>query len=69
MRPQGDRALDPEELARQVRKVGIAAVSADSIEAGLDILIKKASKEDTILAVGSLYMIGPVRKACGLEDE
>ena len=69
VRPQGDRALDPEKLAREVKKNGVDAVSSDSIEAGLDILLKKASKKDTILAVGSLYMIGPVRKACGLEDE
>ena len=69
VRPQGDRALDPETLAEEVTKIGVKATAANGIETGLSILLDKASKDDVILAVGSLYMIGPVRKACGLEDE
>jgi dihydrofolate synthase/folylpolyglutamate synthase len=66
--PQGDRALDPEELAAQVRKAGVPATAAGTIEQGFDILHKKASKRDVILAAGSLYMIGPVRRVCGFAD-
>ncbi|MFC1833717.1 bifunctional folylpolyglutamate synthase/dihydrofolate synthase [Thermodesulfobacteriota bacterium] len=66
--PQGDRALDPEELAKVVRETGVPTITADTIEAGLRILLEKASENDLILAAGSLYMIGPVRRECGLQD-
>jgi dihydrofolate synthase/folylpolyglutamate synthase len=66
--PQGDRALDPEELAAVVRNLGIPAAAAGTIEEGFGLLRNKASEKDVILAAGSLYMIGPVRRACGIED-
>lgn len=67
--PQGDRALDPADLAVEVEKLGVPALVAPGIEAGLSMLVDAAKPEDVILAAGSLYMIGPVRRACGLSDE
>jgi dihydrofolate synthase/folylpolyglutamate synthase len=67
--PQGARALDPEKLALLVRKKGIPANSISDIAKGFEMLAKKAEEHDVILAAGSLYMIGPVRRACGIGDE
>lgn len=67
--PQGDRALDPEELASEVRALGVTATTARSILEGFQMLKAKATAEDVILAAGSLYMIGPVRRACGIQDD
>lgn len=66
--PQGSRALDPQELAELVTSLGVQATSAQSIPEGFAMLRGKAAPEDVILAAGSLYMIGPVRQACGAED-
>ena len=67
--PQGPRALDPAELASLISKRGIPVISAASISEGFDMLLKKAKKQDVLLAAGSLYMIGPVRRACGFKDD
>lgn len=67
--PQGDRALDPEKLACEVRAQGIPARAASDIVKGFELLVEKAGANDVILASGSLYMIGPIRRACGLPDE
>jgi dihydrofolate synthase/folylpolyglutamate synthase len=69
VKAQGDRALDPEVLAEEVRSCGTRAKTAETIEQGFDQLFARASAQDVIVATGSLYMIGPVRKACGLADE
>jgi dihydrofolate synthase / folylpolyglutamate synthase len=66
--PQGDRALDPDELAEQVRACGVPTTASRDITEGFQLLLKKASKKDVIVAAGSLYMIGPVRRACGIGD-
>ena len=67
--PQGDRALNEQELSELVNTYGVPADTAASIAEGFDRLMAKASPEDVILAAGSLYMIGPVRRCCGLADE
>ena len=67
--PQGARALDPEELALLVRKKGIPANSVPDIAEGFEMLAQKAKESDVVLAAGSLYMIGPVRRACGIADD
>ncbi len=67
--PQGDRRLPPETLATVVRSMGIPASTALTIEDGYKKLEAHAGADDVILAAGSLYMIGPVRKACGIGDE
>lgn len=69
VRPQGDRALDPEVLAALVRDVGIPARTAPGIREGFASLLLEASRKDVLVAAGSLYMIGPVRRACGIGDE
>jgi dihydrofolate synthase / folylpolyglutamate synthase len=68
VRPQGDRAMDPEDLADHVKRYGIPAQVSEDIVMGLRMLEERASENDVILAAGSLYMIGPVRRACGLKD-
>lgn len=67
--PQGNRALDPEELAERVRACEVPASTSKDIAKGFQLLLEKASKEDVIVAAGSLYMIGPVRRACGIGDD
>jgi dihydrofolate synthase/folylpolyglutamate synthase len=67
--PQGYRALDPEHAASLARSHGIPATAAVSIEDGFRILRSEAGETDRIIAAGSLYMIGPVRSACGVGDE
>lgn len=67
--PQGNRALDPHELAAHVRERGVQARAFGDIAQGFDQLMGLAGPEDVVLATGSLYMIGPVRRACGVSDE
>ncbi|MEJ2715886.1 MAG: cyanophycin synthetase, partial [Deltaproteobacteria bacterium] len=67
--PQGDRALDAEQLASRVRELGVPVTVSETIEHGFGMLLQKASRDDVVLAAGSLYMIGPVRRACGLGEE
>jgi len=67
--PQGDRALDPEKLAELVREMGVPVSVAQSIEEGFHKALGKAGRNDLVLATGSLYMIGPIRRACGWVDE
>jgi dihydrofolate synthase/folylpolyglutamate synthase len=67
--PQGNRALNPQELAEHLRDLGVEARVFSSITEGFESLLAKASSADVILAAGSLYMIGPVRRACGLSED
>lgn len=67
--PQGDRALDPGDLAEVVKELGVRAESTPDILEGFRLLVDRAAPDDVILAAGSLYMIGPVRRGCGLPDE
>ena len=67
--PESERAIDPEELAAMVRRRGVSANWASDITEGFEMLKRKAREEDVILVTGSLYVIGPIRKACGLADE
>jgi len=67
--PQSNRAADPEELAAAVRELGVPASSCGDIEEGFRKLKERAHKSDVIVAAGSLYMIGPVRRACGIGDQ
>ena len=67
--PHSDRSMEPEALAELVRAHGVPAQVADSIEKGFETLLAHAGKNDLIVAAGSLYMIGPVRRACGINDE
>jgi len=67
--PQGDRALASAALSQFVRTLGIPGSTAATIADGFRQLLAKAAEDDLIVATGSLYMIGPVRRACGIADE
>jgi dihydrofolate synthase / folylpolyglutamate synthase len=67
--PQGDRSLDAESLASAVGRHGVPVRAAAGIEEGFAMLMERAGFNDLILATGSLYMIGPVRRACGIADD
>jgi len=67
--PHSDRSMEPEALCKLVRQTGAPAAPMDSIENGFGTLFEQAGKDDVIVAAGSLYMIGPVRRACGKDDE
>jgi dihydrofolate synthase/folylpolyglutamate synthase len=67
--PQGNRALEPQVLARLIQNMGVPARSAPTINQGFDLLLQEASEQDVVLAAGSLYMIGPVRRTCGIADQ
>lgn len=67
--PQGNRALDPAMLADEFARHGISARIAPTVEEGFRDVMEIAEPGDVVLAVGSLYMIGPVRRECGLPDE
>ncbi|MGC8660840.1 MAG: bifunctional folylpolyglutamate synthase/dihydrofolate synthase, partial [Desulfomonilaceae bacterium] len=67
--PQSDRSVKPEALCKLVRDSGTDAFPVDSIENGFWALREQADRNDVIVAAGSLYMIGPVRRACGKKDE
>lgn len=67
--PQSNRALEPRELLDLAARPGIAVDYRDTIEGGFRHLLSKAGRKDVVVAAGSLYMIGPVRSACGYDDE
>lgn len=67
--PQSNRAVDPEELAAAVSELGVPASSCGEIEEGFRRLKERANRSDVIVAAGSLYMIGPVRRVCGIGDQ
>jgi dihydrofolate synthase/folylpolyglutamate synthase len=66
--PQSNRALDPEELFGLVGTFGVPVAHRERIEDGFQYLVSRAGREDIVVAAGSLYMIGPVRSACGYHD-
>jgi len=67
--PQSNRALEPRELSVLAARPGIAVDYRNSIEEGFRHLFSKAGRDDVVVAAGSLYMIGPVRIACGCDNE
>lgn len=67
--PESDRSLASQDMADTFSRLGVTSYSADSIQEGFRRLLEMAHDDDLILAAGSLYMIGPVRRLCGLTDE
>lgn len=67
--PMGNRAVAPEKLAGLIHALGIPASWSRDIIEGFEKLFAKASTKDLVLATGSLYMIGPVRRACGFRED
>lgn len=61
--PDNPRALKGEQLASWIQKSGFYAVTAcNSVEQGIQLLLKNAGKEEVICGFGSLYMAGAIRK-------
>lgn len=67
--PRSDRSVDSGELSELFSELGVSSSFATSIEEGFTRLMEMADADDLIVAAGSLYMIGPIRKLCGHKDE
>lgn len=60
--PDNSRAMPSEELANLIREKGIKATACSSIQDGVNEAIKLSGKDGIVCAIGSLYMVGDVRK-------
>lgn len=58
--PQNPRAMDSRELAEEISLRGISAKACGSVTDGVKTVFAEASRQDTICALGSLYMYGEV---------
>ncbi|MCI5759767.1 MAG: bifunctional folylpolyglutamate synthase/dihydrofolate synthase [Eubacterium sp.] len=56
------RALDPEQLARELREAGYTAEACGSIEEATDKALKNSTEKDVICSFGSLYYVGRIRE-------
>ena len=66
--PNCPRALDAVDYAKHLAKYGKSVVSCGSIAEGVALAREKAkAKNGVAVAVGSLYMAGPIRDCFGLE--
>lgn len=63
--PDSPRAMTDEALAEEIRSLGGEAEAAGTAESGVKRMLDQAQPEDVLLAIGSLYMAGDVRKAMG----
>lgn len=63
VRPESPRAMPAEELADRVRRYHIPACACSSVEEGLRIAAMAAGPDGTVCALGSLYLVGEVRRA------
>ncbi|MGI6055716.1 MAG: bifunctional folylpolyglutamate synthase/dihydrofolate synthase [Bilifractor sp.] len=61
------RALDPEQLARELRDAGYTAEARDSIEEATDEALRNCTKDDVICSFGSLYYVGRIREHLNTE--
>lgn len=61
--PPNPRALSAEDLAKQLSRFGKPVWAADSVAAGVRKAIELAGPDGTVLAFGSLYMVGDIRAA------
>lgn len=60
--PDNQRAMPSSDLANLIREKGVKATPCLSIEEGVMEAINRAGSEGIVCAVGSLYMIGDIRK-------
>jgi len=60
--PDNPRALSAEDLARVIQEKGVFSIVNDSIGNAVDKAFERAQKDDVIVALGSLYMIGDIKK-------
>ena len=60
--PDNPRALPADELAKIIEEKGVTAIANETIGDAVDRAFERAAKDDVIVALGSLYMIGDVKK-------
>ena len=64
--PDNPRALNADVLAAMLQERGLNAVSCGSVEEGVARAIELAGDNGIVCALGSLYLLGDVRKALGV---
>ncbi|MCZ6515092.1 MAG: bifunctional folylpolyglutamate synthase/dihydrofolate synthase [Acidobacteria bacterium] len=62
-RPHLPRAISPQELARTARSLPTSFVIEDDPAKALDLALRESDADDVILVVGSLFLVGEVRRA------
>jgi dihydrofolate synthase/folylpolyglutamate synthase len=60
--PDNPRALSAVDLAKIIQEKGVPAIVNDTVGGAVDKAFERASKDDVIVALGSLYMIGDIKK-------
>lgn len=63
VRPESPRAMPAEELAALVNRYGVPAVPCAGVAAGLQAAAETAGADGAVCALGSLYLVGEVRRA------
>lgn len=66
VRPESPRAMPAEELAALVNRYGVPAVPCAGVAAGLQAAAEAAGAHGAVCALGSLYLVGEVRRAADL---
>lgn len=66
VRPESPRAMPAEELAALVNRYGVPAVPCAGVGAGLQAAAEAAGADGAVCALGSLYLVGEVRRAADL---
>ena len=61
--PDNPRAMDPEVLAQAIRQQGVPAAACGNVEDALRRAVSAAGPDGVVCALGSLYLMGPVRLA------
>jgi dihydrofolate synthase/folylpolyglutamate synthase len=62
-RAPSPRAVEPEEIVRAARDLGIPAVAEDEVTAALRLAQEAAGPDDLVLVTGTLYVVGAARAA------
>lgn len=66
VRPESPRAMPAEELAALMNRYGVPAVPCAGVAAGLQAAAQAAGADGAVCALGSLYLVGEVRRAAEL---
>lgn len=61
--PDNPRAMSAEELASQIKKLGVEAASCNDMDMAAKAAIERAGKNGVICALGSLYMASDIKNA------
>ncbi len=64
--PDNPRAMDAAVLAALLTDNGLTATPAGSVPEGVRLAIERAGTDGVVCAIGSLYMLGDVRKTLGV---